>query len=45
MMIIDFLKYKATDNFDFNRIDLSTNLGQVTIDLWILLVKKLEVEN
>ena len=27
-------KYKATDNFDFNRIDLSTNLGQVTIDLW-----------
>jgi small GTP-binding protein len=27
-------RHCATDNFDFNRIDLSTNYGIVTIDLW-----------
>jgi small GTP-binding protein len=27
-------KYKATDNFDFNRINLSTSNGEVIIDLW-----------
>ena len=27
-------KYKATDNFDFNRININTNLGNKTIDLW-----------
>lgn len=27
-------KYKATDNFDFNRIKLKTKLGNITIDLW-----------
>ena len=26
--------YNATDNFDFNRIDINTNKGVVTIDLW-----------
>mgnify|MGYP006423775117 FL=1 len=27
-------KYKATDNFDFNRINITTNEGIVVIDLW-----------
>tara|TARA_B110000908_G_C10240215_1_gene445648 strand:- start:1462 stop:2112 length:651 start_codon:yes stop_codon:yes gene_type:complete len=27
-------KYKATDNFDFNRIVINTNKGIATIDLW-----------
>ena len=27
-------KYKATDNFDFNRINITTSEGTVTIDLW-----------
>ena len=27
-------KYKATDNFDFNRLKLTTNKGIVTVDLW-----------
>ena len=27
-------KYQATDNFDFDRINLSTNCGTTTIDLW-----------
>lgn len=26
--------YSATDNFDFNRITLTTNIGDVVIDLW-----------
>lgn len=26
--------YSATDNFDFNRITLTTNIGTVVIDLW-----------
>ena len=30
-----FLKtYQTTDNFDFNRIELATNQGIVTVDLW-----------
>ena len=27
-------KYKATDNFDFNRINISTNIGTIVVDLW-----------
>ena len=27
-------KYKATDNFDFNRINIKTNSGTVIVDLW-----------
>ena len=27
-------KYKATDNFNFNRINLNTNNGLISIDLW-----------
>ena len=27
-------KYKATDNFDFNRINIKTNHGNVVVDLW-----------
>jgi small GTP-binding protein len=27
-------KYKATDNFDFNRLKLTTNKGIVIVDLW-----------
>jgi len=27
-------KYQATDNFDFDRINLQTNAGTTTIDLW-----------
>lgn len=27
-------KYKATDNFDFNRLKITTNAGIATIDLW-----------
>mgnify|MGYP002869154556 CR=1 FL=1 len=27
-------KYKATDNFDFNRINIKTNQGNVVVDLW-----------
>lgn len=26
--------YNATDNFDFNRITLTTNIGNIVIDLW-----------
>lgn len=27
-------KYRATDNFDFNRLAINTNKGIVTIDMW-----------
>ena len=27
-------KYKATDNFDFNRISVSTTCGVATVDIW-----------
>ncbi len=27
-------KYQATDNFDFDRVNITTNLGITTIDLW-----------
>ena len=27
-------KYKATDNFDFNRLNIDTNKGTLVIDLW-----------
>ena len=27
-------KYKATDNFDFNRISVNTTCGVATIDIW-----------
>lgn len=27
-------KYKATDNFDFNRLNIKTTLGSVVVDLW-----------
>ena len=27
-------KYKSTDNFDFNRIHLTTDNGIIIIDLW-----------
>jgi small GTP-binding protein len=27
-------KYQATDNFDFDRVNLKTNVGTTTIDLW-----------
>lgn len=27
-------KYKATDNFDFNRININTNIGMIVVDLW-----------
>jgi small GTP-binding protein len=27
-------KYQATDNFDFDRVNLKTNVGSTTIDLW-----------
>lgn len=27
-------KYKATDNFDFNRLKIETNYGSKTVDLW-----------
>jgi len=26
--------YNATDNFDFNRIKITTNIGHISIDLW-----------
>ena len=26
--------YSATDNFDFNRITITTNIGNIVIDLW-----------
>lgn len=26
--------YEATDNFDFNRLQIKTSLGEITIDLW-----------
>jgi small GTP-binding protein len=26
--------YAATDNFDFNRIQIKTNIGDISIDLW-----------
>lgn len=27
-------KYKATDNFDFNRININTSCGVATVDIW-----------
>ena len=27
-------KYKATENFDFERLSINTNLGNINIDLW-----------
>ena len=27
-------KYKATDNFDFKRIEVKTNMGKINVDFW-----------